>query len=366
MGSPILVLVSNRRPSPPLVERILVIRLGALGDVVRTLPALHVLRDGYPEARISWLSEAAAAPALAAQPAIDEVLVFPREALSESLRPLRLPALVRLAADFVRDLRGRDFELVLDFHGILKSGLLAWLSGAQERVGYAAPYAREGAWVFANQRVKLSEFPVSRFERNLALVRYLGLENEPPAHPLAPAQRGDPGRRPDEGSAEAPILAHPGSSAGAAYKRYPARLLGEALATLHARTGRPCRVLAGDGEHALAEEVVSVAGAGTSLAPGTSTFAELLAEVAQAALFISGDTGPLHVASLAGTPVVQILGPTHPIENAPSAGTPSRTLRVDLSCSPCRRGCAAASCMRLVSPLEVARAGIELLEASVP
>ena len=78
-------------------------------------------------------------------------------------------------------------------------------------------------------------------------------------------------------------------------------------------------------------------------------------------LFVGSDSGPLHVASLVGTPVVQILGPTDPTENAPLEGAAYRSVRVPLACSPCRRGCEAATCMQLIPPERVVSAAVELL-----
>ena len=101
-------------------------------------------------------------------------------------------------------------------------------------------------------------------------------------------------------------------------------------------------------DRAFAEAVVKAAGGAARLAPQTPGLGDLAALFARCRLYLGSDTGPLHVASLVGTPVVQLLGPTDPVENAPWPGTPSRTVRVQVACNPCRRGCAAAPCMRLL------------------
>ncbi len=77
------------------------------------------------------------------------------------------------------------------------------------------------------------------------------------------------------------------------------------------------------------------------------------------------DTGPLHIASLVGTPVVQLMGPTHPVENAVYRGTPSRMVKVHMECSPCRKGCAAATCMHRIEPLSVLVAARQLLKGPI-
>jgi ADP-heptose:LPS heptosyltransferase len=111
---------------------------------------------------------------------------------------------------------------------------------------------------------------------------------------------------------------------------------------------------------------VEASGGAARLAPPTSGFEDLAASLEAARLFVGGDSGPLHVASLVGTPVVQILGPTHPVENRPWAATPWRRVCIPVACSPCRRGCAAAHCLRVIPPELVARAAIDLFDATRP
>jgi heptosyltransferase-2 len=352
-----------------------VIRFGALGDVVRTLPAFHSLRAGYPEARISWLVERKAAGVLADQPGIDEVLIFPREELSAHLRRGELPSLLREARRFIRELRARRFDLVVDFHAILKSGVVALASGAPLRVSYAWPAGRELAWLFANRRARLASRCESRFERNAALVTFLGLEmkcendgvggGRPSAR--APLLSLDPQALPRIearlGDGPVPVVIHPGTSPSTSHKRYTVKGYGQVARALREGGGPPVMVTAGpsSGERWLARAVVEASGGAARLAPETSSFAELAALYSCSRLFIGSDTGPLHVASLVGTPVVQILGPTDPVQNAPYTGTPFRSVRVPMACSPCRWGCEAATCMRLIPPELVVAAARQLL-----
>lgn len=350
----------------PPAERILVIRLGAIGDVVRTLPAVSTLRAACPAARITWLVERAASSILEGQPWIDEVRIFPRESLRTAIRGARVATLVREAWAFVRALRGERFDLVLDFHGILKSGLLARASGAPLRVGYAPPFGRELAWLFANARARLTPERASRFDRNEALVRFLGVRAASAAVPLLV----DPAAREKIavalGPGPAPVVVHPGTSAGTPHKRWPAAGYAALARALRSKRGVFTVVSAGPdaAERASAAEVVRLAGGAARLAPETTSLADLAALFVQCRLYAGGDTGPMHVASLAGTPVVQIMGPTDPVENEPWSGTPSRTVRAGVGCSPCRRGCSAATCMAAVSPQAVIEAALTLLDAA--
>ena len=356
---------TNPLASLPHAQRILVVRLGAVGDVVRTLPAAAGLRLSWPEAHLAWLVEPGSASVLRGQPWLDEVIVFPRAALAAALRRGRLVALAREAGAFTRQLRGARFDLVVDFHAILKSGVLARLSGAARRVSYARPFAREGAHWFASDRAQLAPLEQSRFDRNEGLLRYLGSEVTLPARPLSVPKQALERMAEALGPGPAPVVIHPGTSDATPYKRWTAAGYG-AVARALAADGIPCLVTAGPAvsDREMAAAVLAAAGDAARPAPATPTLLDLAALFARARLYLGADSGPMHVASLVGTPVLQLLGPTPPVENAPYAGTPSRTLRVQIACNPCRRGCAAATCMRAIEPAAVLAAARELLATS--
>lgn len=353
----------------PKADRLLVIRLGALGDVVRTVPAVSALRSLYPGAHLSWLVEPGAAGAVDAAGVVDETVIFPRGELVEALQVADGLSVFRQTRAFMRVLRRRRFDVVLDFHGILKTGLMSWLSGAPIRYGYTRGVAKEGAWLFANRRVGLREPRVSRFERNAALVAALAPEVDVPdrvlleATPVARARLSARLRVTRRETARGFVLLHPGASRGAAYKRYPAPAWAEVARRLSA-AGCEVWVASGAGseERSLVDRIVRASGGAATPAPETRSFDDLLALLARTAVFASADTGPLHAASLSGVPVVQLSGPTDPVENAPWKGTPHRRVRVPLACSPCRRGCVEASCMKILPPDDVARAILELAE----
>ncbi|MFP6563604.1 MAG: glycosyltransferase family 9 protein [Myxococcota bacterium] len=341
----------------------LVIRLGALGDVVRTLPAVRGLRRALPGADLCWLVERRAAGVLAGQDFIDEVRIFPREEWTALLRGLRWGKLAVAVFRFAAQIRAEGFDWVVDFHGILKSGLISRATGAPLRVGFGRGTAREGAWLFANRRVDLPAHRISRFARNAALVRALGVRVDPGEDLLWAA--GPPTEVDRWLEAHPlPILLHPGSSPGTPYKRLPTETYGRVASGLREAGGFEVVVLRGAGrlEGRLAREVVAASKGAARLAPETATFRELAALLSGARLFVGSDSGPLHAAALAGTRVVQLLGPTDPIENQPHAGSVSRSLRLGLACSPCRSGCAEAPCMTGFESRQIVDACVELLE----
>jgi ADP-heptose:LPS heptosyltransferase len=344
-----------------------VIRLGALGDVVRTLPAVSGLRSLYPGAHLAWLVEPDSAGVVEAAGVVDEIVVFPRRDLMESWRAGDGLSLARQGLGFLRRLRARRFDLTLDFHGILKSGLLSRLSGAPLRYGHARGVVREGAFLFANRHAHLQSPRVSRYERNAALVRALRPDVQIPERValspsrLAVARLGARLRVSGREHAERFVLIHPGSSRGAVHKRYPAGAWAE-TARLLAREGLAVWIAAGSNRHErrLVEEILRASQGAARPAPETRSFDDLLALLDRASVFASGDTGPLHAASMVGVPVVQLLGPTDPVHNQPWPASRHRRVFVPLPCSPCRRGCDEPACMRVLPPSRVCEAILEM------
>ena len=342
---------------PIPAERILVIRLGALGDVVRTRFAFAGVRALYPAARIDWLVEDRAAAGLVGLPGLSESVEVPRRRL-RARHPLVALATLR---EFSAQLRARRYDLSIDFHGVFRSAFLAWSAGIPVRVGYGAPIAKEASHWLSTLRAPVPLRHMSRFERNAALVRFLGGEipTRPAVLALEPA-RAELFRDLPERFA----LVHPGTSPKTGYKRWEAERFAAVARELHTRAGVATLVAFGPvaGEREAARAVVAAADGAAALAPATESLAELLALLGRARLFIGCDSGPMHLATLAGTPVVAIFGPTDPIENAPSASVPSRIVRRDVGCNPCREGCPARACMRAVEPEPVIEAALALLK----
>jgi len=332
------------------------VRLGALGDVVRTRFAFPALRELYPDARIDWLVEDRAAPGLEGIVGLDESVVVPRR----ELRPGRPGALLGASRQLIRELRSRRYDLAIDFHSILKSALLVWAARIPARVGHEPPLGREGSPFLANHRVAVENRHISRFERDAALLRYLGARVPRQVPPL----ELDPGAAAGlAGLPDAFYALHPGTSPSTIYKRWDPDRFGGVVRILAERTGVPCVVTWGpvEGELDAAQQVVAASAGAGLLAPATGSISALLALLQRARLFIGSDSGPMRLASLAGRPVLAILGPTDPIENCPFPGLGARVIRHDVGCNPCRKGCPARTCMAAISVPEVAEVALEML-----
>lgn len=310
-----------------MVERILVIRLSALGDIIHTLPLLDALRRAYPAARVDWLSEPLGAKLLLDDhPMIDHLWVVPRREMKENFRRAWVGPMRKLRGQ----LREQHYDVTIDVQGLTKSAIWGWWSGASRRIGFAGRESRELAGALNNVKVRPPEGCHHVVDRNLQLLR--GLEIEPPKEIHFPVHLPAGAiRRADKilGGDGAPLaVINPG--AGWATKRWGAErfaALARRLVELHhMRVG----IAWGPGEEALAEEVLAHAGEpepdysrrdipdepGIYLLPAT-TMLELGAVIASAAIFIGGDTGPTHLAAALGVPTVSMMGPLDARRNGP-------------------------------------------------
>ena len=299
---------------------VLAIRLGALGDVLRTVPAVRLIRRGLPEARIVWAVEEHWRIVLDEHPDLDAIVPLPRKQWDRwSARWTDWPRLAGSLWKVRHALRAVGADLAVDFHGNLRSGVVARLSGAPVRLGYAGHQQKEGNRRFTTHRVPSGDRRTPRMERNLDLVRALGL----PARPLPDgglhmvAVGREQARRilREQSDGANLIVVSPGASPAQAYKRPPLALLVAACRAAH-RRGAIALVVFGPGEEDDARRLTQAAGDAARLAPSTP-LPVLAALLSEARLFVGGDSGPLHLACAVGCPVLGLYGPTDPRVNLP-------------------------------------------------
>ncbi len=310
-------------PSVPVTAgpRILIVRLGAVGDVVRALPLAHALRAAHPDATLGWLVEEPSAPLLRAIACLDAVHVFERRALVRALpRPARWRAVARSLADLRGALRRAAYDVVLDVHGTLKAGLLA--SVPQVPItGLAPGGSKEGAHHFYATTLPFPARPMGRVERALYLGAAAGLT------PPVPSERADFGLRFDRARVHRaleflasdprrPVVLFPFASAKGQAKRWPLARHAE-LGALLAGDGH--RVVLAWGSPAEGEQARAAALPGIELAPATD-LVELTEILRGASLLVTGDTGPMHLAAAVGTPVLALFGPSDVAINQPWRG----------------------------------------------
>jgi heptosyltransferase-1 len=312
------------------IDKLLIVRLSAMGDVIHTLPAVQALRNAFPHSVIGWLieerwSELLCAPGYSRRgprstlrPLVDEVHAVNLKTWRKSL--LSLSTLQR-AATVWNDVRDAGYDAVVDLQGAMRSAVLARLSGARVVYGAAEPRESPASLWYTRKVVAQGRHVI---EQNFSVAEALV------GHPVKPS----PIELPHDPQAEASIsqrlaqhgvsdfaILNPGAGWGA--KRWPAERYGEVARRL-ADQGLRSILNYGPGEKELVRQAESASG-GTARAMSCSV-TELIALTRRARLFIGGDTGPLHLAAALQVPVVAVFGPTDPARNGPY-GTRSVVLR---------------------------------------
>ena len=324
----------TQAPSP---QRILVVLLGAIGDVIRAMPLVVRVRRGFPTARITWAVEPAAAPLLEHHPAIDERLVFRRD--------LGARAFLR----FLGEVRRRRFDLTLDLQRHLKSGVVSRWSGARRRIGFHRTNAKEGNWLFNSETIPPQRHWSSKLRQYLAFADHLGLAESPLDFGLASSreedERVDALLAPVRGPFAAAFVGSTWES-----RWWLAERTAAVLESLRARHGLAGVLLGAPGrETAFAREIeLAASGRVTNLA-GATSLRDLIGILRRARIAFGPDSGPMHLAAAVGTPVASLWGATSPARSAPY-GSEDLALVGHVACHPCylRRCPVGRLCMRQI------------------
>jgi lipopolysaccharide heptosyltransferase I len=320
---------------------IVIVRLGALGDIVHAIPAAAALRRAFPEARIDWVVEAKHRAIVGMVTAIDRTIAVGRPSLAGWTHA-------------VRELRATKYDLAIDLQGLMKSAVLARASGAARVVGFSIWHLREKTARPFYSDVRDAEGG-HVIAKNLRLLEAVGVHDTTIAFPIADVPSAALDRlRQSIGAGTRFALVNPG--AAWPNKRWPADRFGEIASFLREACGLAPVVLWGPGEEDLARSVVTASNGAAVLAPPTGV-ADVVALARASALIVSGDTGPLHLAMAAGTPSVGIFGPTDPERNGPFIAEDLAVSRFDVcGCHYDRRCHQAAWCLASLEPAEVCAA----------
>jgi len=334
------------------LKHIAIIRLSSLGDIIHTLPAFQLLRRQFPAARITWIVEAPGAALLGNFAGLDEIVVF-------DLKSRRgVFAKLLFLFRFVRHWR-RRFDLLIDFQGLIKSALLAFLLGGS-RLGFCSRNCREPLASFFYSR-RAAFFPEERhvIHKNIHLLFVLGIHEAAVEYPLRKAAASQQLRQfwaelhwPDRRY----VILNVGGG-------WPTKVLSAAQWREIAAALQPdyqLVLLWGNGKEkemaaAVARQV------GIVLAPFMN-FNDLICFIAGALLVISGDTLALHLADVTRTPAVGIFGPSSPRRNGPLHPR-SRVIVRQQPCSFCyRRKCDTMACLESIAAADIVNAAREIDE----
>ncbi len=294
--------------------KILIVRLSALGDIVHALPVLAAIRKAHPDAIVDWLVEESYASILSFASGLHRRVIV-RAArsfeMSDSVSFGGAPGYLQA----VSYLRAQRYDAALDLQGLIKSAVWARASGARRVIGFSRTHLREpqAAWLYS-ETVTPKDAP-HVIHKNLSVLSALDIPSAAIDIPLVPHASSDTIEAVDlAGGSRSYVVINPG--AAWPNKRWPPDRFGALAAALRERTGLRSLVTWGPSERALAESVVAASSGAASAAPST-TVSDLAVVMRNAALVISGDTGPLHIAAAMGTPLVGLYGPTWPARNGP-------------------------------------------------
>lgn len=326
-------------------NNILIVKLSAIGDVIHALPAAHVLKQCDPHVRITWIVERAAYDLLAHNSDIDEIILFDKSKFKT------LSGLLHNAPDFTRILRSHQFDLVLDLQGLFKSAAVAWLSGAQKRLGYCN----------MRELSSLVSTPVCGehqqghvVDRYLDVVRALGCAVENVVFPINITEQ--------EAAQTEVIAAQAGLDISKPYvvlapgtnwvtKCWPTAHYAALADLLQAEAIVPV-ITGGPGDAPLLEAISYKLNIAPIDIVGKTTLKQLAYILKHAQAFVGGDTGPMHLAVAVGCPVVTMFGPTDPARNGPYHGN-NIVLQPERNCIYCWKKSCGENCLASISPQTV-------------
>ncbi len=327
------------RPLPAgRVDRILVVRLSARGDLVFASPLAGALRRRYPEAHIAWVAEERTADVILHNPHLDEVIVWERSAWKRLLRRGRWGTLALEVVDFFGALRERHFDVAIDAQGLLRSGLVAFLAGAPVRIGLGS---REGSRLLMTQVVERGgdERGIASEYRHLA--EALGLPTDRFAMEI-PRGREETARvaamLEEAGLAGDFVAVCPFTTRD--HKHWFEDRWSALIDVVHTRLGVGVALLGGPADRAAAERILGeVADADPDAPPvadlvGKTTLGEAATVVSRCSALVGVDTGLSHMAHAFGRPATLLFGSNTPYLDPP--GPRATILHSGRPCSPCR------------------------------
>jgi heptosyltransferase-1 len=346
--------------------RLLVVRLGAMGDILHALPAVTALRQAHPTWLIEWVveprwRELLAAPDAARNGILERGPAMPvvdRLHYASTREWRRNGSLLRTTQEVQglrSELRAGGYDAVIDLQGAIRSAVIARMTGCARRIGESEPRERPARWLYTERVVTRGAHVIEQDMELAAQIAGDELSPVAPALPIDPAAEqwcdqllASSGTRPV-------ALLNPGAGWGA--KRWPVERFAAVARGLISR-GFRVLVNAGPGEESMADVIVKEA-SGAAI-PLATSLGQLIALTRRIALCVAGDTGPLHLACALGRPVVGIYGPTDPSRNGPY-GTNSRVLRSPESRRDHTRHPEPEAGLLTITPEEVLKAASELL-----
>jgi heptosyltransferase-1 len=341
---------------------ILIVKLSAIGDVVHALPFLEVLKERFPGSRIDWLVEEEASQIIEGHHALEKVIISRRKSWQKKLlKGGHFISVPREICDFLKELRSRNYDLVIDLQGLLKSGILVGLSKGKRKIGMAG--SREGAWIFLNE----PRVPVIYAQH--AIDRYLQMAGHLECDPSS--WEGDiPGLESarefvdqflkDRGLDQAPLVAV-NPVAKWKTKLWKPERFAELADRICQDLGCEAIFTGSLQDRETIKGITERMKKIPIILAGEIGLKELACLYRKSRVLVTTDTGPMHIAAAVGCRVVALFGPTDPVRTGP-CGNGHRVVRADAACSPCfKKSCEHMTCMEDIEVERVYQSVREIL-----
>lgn len=328
---------------------ILIVKLSAVGDVVHTLPSLAALRKRYPDAHITWVIEEDASDIIRGHPYLDRIIVSHRKTWIDSFKRMNaVGKTIDQMTSFIRKLRDRRYDIVVDFHGLFKSSLIVLLSGGRRKLGYDSMQELSGLFLSEKIHEDMNKHAVDRY---LDLPRHLGADSGKPEFGIHIAKENK--------DRVCQLLNENKIGAGQPFISVNPVALWDTKLWEDEKFARLCDRITSD----LKMKVVFTGGRDQEGVQrirrlmqypsvdlsGRTTLKDLSYVYMLSSLVITTDSGPMHIAAAVGTPTVALFGPTDPARTGPY-GQGHTVIRSNLPCSPCfLKKCATKECMNEIS-----------------
>ncbi|HEX7230817.1 MAG TPA: lipopolysaccharide heptosyltransferase II, partial [Candidatus Binatia bacterium] len=314
---------------------------GSIGDVTRALPLATMLRKGFPRSYIAWSVEPTSQPLLEHNPAIDQIILFDRGRGWRAIAP------------FLRQIREKRFDLVLDLQRILKSGLISCATGAPRRIGFNRADAKELNWVFNNLHIEPFDETIPKIEHYFKFTDYLGLPREAPQWDFRLTAN-------ERAAVQKHICLIKGSFAvlfvGTRWqsKRWFPTQIARCADLLHDQYSLDVVFMGGESDRELADESMKESKTAVTNLVAHTSLREAIGIIERAKLAIGPDTGLMHIAAAVGTPVISLWGATRPQRTGPY-GYSDLVIQGRAPCVPCnRKRCPIGRiCMQSITTAEI-------------
>ena len=347
------------------MDRFLIVRTSAMGDILHGMPVVAALKEKYPRCRITWVVDERYQELLAGNTHVDRLLLVQ---FKGGLRRLHDARCRKNWIGLVRMLRNHRFDVAIDLQGLFRSGCISYLSQAPVRIGFPRGAVRERLnRIFTNVRPRSIPPRSHVIDRNLALLHPLGIYTRARRFSFqVPPSVQESIRRylreTDGDGKRLRVVVQP--AAGWVTKQWSPKHYAEIADRILQAWDATVFLLWGPGERELAQQVQGTMRRSSHLVPEMG-LAELVAFLGGCGLFIGGDSGPLHLASALGVPVLGLYGPSDPVRNGPFQGA-YQVVTASPPCGPCyKRDCARPSCMDSI-PVERVWATLERMAESLP